>query len=70
MFEENYCMGCGRKFTASKSDQMYHSKACRLNYYKPRRRNIKCSECSIRKNCKYGIDFKGKTHPRTCPDVN
>jgi len=44
-------------------------KPCRIRYRNPLKREIKCSTCSSYKNCNYGKKFKGKTHPRTCPEL-
>jgi DNA-directed RNA polymerase subunit RPC12/RpoP len=72
MFERKWCVGCGREFTASKSDQMFHSKACRLKHYSrmKSKSDIKCSSCSNRSDkygkCELWNGFKGKTRPRTC----
>lgn len=70
MRDYNYCIGCGRKFHPVRSDQMFHSKRCRLNHYKPNKRDIKCSECGNRSDkygqCELWKTFKGKTHPRSC----
>lgn len=76
MFENKYCFRCGQKFTASKSDQMFCSKSCRLKHYASanNKRTIKCSSCSNRSDaygkCELWTGFKGKTRPRSCPIVN
>lgn len=37
--KERYCFGCGMKFNAIRSDQIFHSKSCRLQYYKRLRKS-------------------------------
>lgn len=74
MSNYNYCVGCGIKFNPVRSDQMFHSKECRLHYYKPKKRNIKCSVCTNRSDkygkCELWKKFKGQTHPRNCEQIN
>lgn len=74
MNDYNNCVGCGCKFRPVRSDQMFHSKACRINNYKPHKREIKCSECCNRSDrlgkCELWKNFKGKTHPHNCEQVN
>lgn len=67
---EKYCFQCGNRFNPIRSDQMYCSSECRINSYKPHKRDVTCSDCSNRSD-KYGTctlwkTFHGKTHPRDC----
>lgn len=46
MFERNDCFECGRKFTASRSDQMFCSKTCRVKYYRGTTKAEYCTDCT------------------------
>ena len=67
--KEVSCWKCGSRFHSNRSDAMFCSERCRLAYYRsnrPRKRDIRCSECRNHESCDLWKDFKGKTHPRRC----
>lgn len=57
------CWKCRNRFLSNRSDAMFCSKRCRLEYYKsiyPRKRDIKCSDCSNHELCDLWKNFKRK----------
>ena len=73
---ERRCLKCGSRFYSNRSDATCCCSGCRKAYYRatePRLRDIRCAECSSRSDrggtCALWERFKGKTHPKGCPQL-
>ena len=65
MFERKHCLRCNQVFTADRSDQMFCSKRCRINYYKEWNKKPTCTTCGC-SDCEHYGRYQGKRRPRSC----